>query len=435
MIYVELIRFLLPLVLTLVVQEMGGQVLNGGMARLPHATEILASFGLAWFLVSFLTSPLLQARQLGLVLVDGRRSYQRVQIFVLLSGLLLAGIVASLALSPLGNWVIEGLHGVDPILGATTRQALLWLIPTPLLRGLTLLYSGLLIRTLRTDVISYATFASMGASVVAVFVLLPTGFVQRDPIWLPILVTYAGLFSEMVIILWGCRRYTRQQVAREGTPLALSYVVHFFWPLALIMAIQGLSRPLINLFVAREPGGTEALAVLTIVLALGHLPYGWLNEIRNLPAAFQDRAKSLHYIRRFALACGLVSFGVMILLFWTPIRDFVLDTLLGVQPRLAAQAAMPLVIFSFFPLVVMVRAYLHGVGLFEHRTQVMAPSAPARVVAILIALSVLPALGVHGATRGVAALLCGFMLETLVVWWGIRGRTQVHRKVKSFAGQ
>jgi hypothetical protein len=123
----------------------------------------------------------------------------------------------------------------------------------------------------------------------------------------------------------------------------------------------------------------------------------------------------------------------MILLFWTPVRDFVLGKLLGVQPRLAAQAAMPLVIFSFFPLVVMVRAYLHGVGLFEHRTQVMAPSAPARIVAILIALSILPALGVHGATRGVAALLFGFIIETLVVWWGISGRTLVRSKARRFA--
>ena len=114
----------------------------------------------------------------------------------------------------------------------------------------------------------------------------------------------------------------------------------------------------------------------------------------------------------------------MVLLFWTPIRDFILGTLLGVNAELAAAAAMPLMVFSFFPLVVMARAYLHGVGLFERRTQAMAPSAPARVVAVLVALVLLPVVGVSGATRGVAALLFGFIVETLVVWWGIRGRAQ-----------
>jgi hypothetical protein len=242
------------------------------------------------------------------------------------------------------------------------------------------------------------------------------------PIRLPILVLYAGALVELAVVLWGNWRNREHLLGESGSELSFSYVVRFFWPLALIMAIQGLSRPLINLFVAREPGGTQALAVLTITYALGLLPYGWLNEIRSLPTAFQDRENSLKHIQRFAVGCGLLSFGIMILLFWTPIRDFILGTLIGVGAELAASAAMPLVVFSFFPLVVMARAYLHGVGLFERRTQAMAPSAPARVMAVLVTLVLLPILGVHGATRGVAALLCGFIVETVVVWWGIRGR-------------
>ena len=125
MIYLELTRFLLPLVLMMVVQELGAQVLNGGMARLPRATETLASFGLAWFLVSFLTTSMLQTRQLGLVLVDGRQAFKRVQWFVLLFGLVLGAILASLVLTPLGDLVIEGLHGVSPSLGAVARTAIL----------------------------------------------------------------------------------------------------------------------------------------------------------------------------------------------------------------------------------------------------------------------------------------------------------------------
>ena len=72
MIYLQFARFLLPLLLTMVAVEFGEQVLNGGMARVPQATDTLASYGLAWGLVTFLSSPLLQSRQLGLVLVDSR---------------------------------------------------------------------------------------------------------------------------------------------------------------------------------------------------------------------------------------------------------------------------------------------------------------------------------------------------------------------------
>ena len=154
-----------------------------------------------------------------------------------------------------------------------------------------------------------------------------------------------------------------------------------------------------------------------------HLPYGWLNEIRNLPSAFKEVGDSLYSIRRFAAGCGLVSFGLMVGLFWTPVRDIILGTFIGVEAELASQAAVPLIIFSCFPFAVATRAYLHGVCLLERRTKAMAPSAPSRIGAILMMLTLLPLLGVHGATLGVAALFSGFVGETLVVWWGVRGRS------------
>lgn len=423
MIYLQLLRFLLPLVLTIVVQELSGQLLTGGMARAPEATATLAGFGLAWGLVSFLSSALSQTKQLGLVLVDGRPALRKAQGFVLGFGLLLAAVLAGLTGGPLSTWVIEGLHGVSAPLSGTVRTALFWFIPIPIISGLALFYAGLLIRVRRTGLISSATLANIVVSVLTVLVLLPTPFIQAQPIRLPLVVVYAGVLVELVVMWWGYRRHVWPRLTdTDPGGLTLAYIARFFWPLALIMIIQGMSRPLINLFIAREPGGTEALAVLTVIYTLAHLPYGWLNEIRNLAPAFRDRPENLGHIRRFALGCGFFSFGLMVGMFWTPLRGYILETLLGLNPSLATQAAVPLVIFTFFPLAVMGRAYLHGVGLVEHRTQAMAPSAPARVVAILIALALLQAAGVHGAPRAVAALLSGFVLETVVVWWGVRGR-------------
>jgi hypothetical protein len=428
MIYLQLFRFLVPLVLTVIVQEFSGQVLNGGMARMPRATETLAGYGLALGLVTFLSSPLLQVRQLGLVLVSSRPELRRVQAFVLVSGLLLSAALSSLALTPLGVLVIEDWHDASPSLAAVAREALLWLAPMPILRSLYLFYAGLLMRIRRTDVVSYAILAGIGASIAAVFALLPTDFVRERPIRLPLLVSYAGIAADLSIVLWGYRRYVRHTLDEADGGRSLRYVFRFFWPLALVMAIQGFSRPLINLFVSRGSDGAEALAVLTVVYSLGHLPYGWVNEIRSLPVAFKDRENSLPAIRRFALGCGLLSFGVMLVLFWTPLRNVILESWIGVEAGLAAAAAMPLRVFTFFPLTVMVRAYLHGIGLLEHRTKSLAPSAPARVLAILIALIVLSAFRMHGATRAISALFCGFAAEAAVVLWSVQGRRYGHRQ-------
>jgi hypothetical protein len=426
-VYFDYARFLLPLMLTTIVQGLGSQVLNGGMARMPHAMDTLASFGLAWGITTFLLSPLLQVRNLGLALVDSRQALHRVRRVVLASGLALAGAMASLALTPAGVWVVEDLHGLDSRLSGMALLALGWLAPLPVLSGLLGFYQGTLVRLRRTGVVSAATMANITVSVCSTFALLVVPFVRAVPIALPLLVTYVGIVVELGIVTWGYRRYVRGALAQRGRPLSYSYILHFFWPLALIMAVQGFSRPLINLFVSRAAGGAQALAVLTVVYPLGNLPYGWLNEMRALPTAFKEQEHALARLWRFAVGCGLAVFITMILLYWTPLRVYILRTLVGVEEALAVQARAPLIVFSFFPLVVMARAYLHGVGLLEHRTGALAPSGPARIAAILVALLIFSRTEVAGATQGVGALLAGFVVETGSVWLGLRGPWQRSR--------
>jgi hypothetical protein len=426
--YIPLLRFLLPLVITDLLLGFGSQLMNGGMARMPRATETLAAYGLAWGVAGFLTSTLSEVRQLSLSLVENRQALRTVLRCVHLVSGSMAALLACVAFTPVGVWVIEDLHGVDPGLGTVVREALSWLIPVPLLAGLSRLLSGLLMRVRRTDALSYATLAGIGANILAVFALLPTALVEARPILLPIIVTYAGAFTELAVLLYGVRRHVRPRLPEtepahppaRRAPLTPAYVFRFFWPLAVIMGVQGVSRPLVNLFVAREPDSAAALAVLTVVYALAHLPYGWLNNIKNLAPAFQHQEGSLANIRRFAAGCGLLSFAVMILMFWTPLRWYLLESLIGVDHGLALHCTAPLVIFSFFPMTVMVRAYYHGVALLEHRTAAMAPSGPARIAAIAGAMAILSLFDLEGATRGVAALFCGFFVETVVVWWGVK---------------
>lgn len=436
--YRTLFWFLLPLVITELIYELGIQVINGGIARVPRPTETLAAYGIAWGLTSFLTGTVSQTRQMSMVLVRDRATFHTVFRCVAGFGGVHFLILACLAFTPVGLWVIDELHAVDPVLGGTVRSALGLLLPIPLIVGITRFLSGLLLRIRRTDLVSYAMMAGISMSVVSVFLFLPTPTVQADPILLPVAATYLGVLTELAVIIYGYRRFVRRSLRRGGSaegegvagqdatgepvtrrrhPLTAAYVLRFYWPLAVTIGIQALSRPIINLFVARGTDGTESLAVLTIVYALAHLPYGWLNELKNLPPAFQRQDPDGRIIRRFTAVCGLISFGTMVLMFWTPVRFFLLETLIGVDHDFAVRCTVPLIIFSFFPLAVTIRSYLHGIALRDHRTGAIAPSGPARAGAIVIVVNVLALFDLHGAIRGVAALYSGFVTETIVVRW------------------
>jgi hypothetical protein len=436
-VYIKFARFLAPLILAMLAQELSAQFLNGGMARVPRATQTLAAFGLAYGLLSVMSGPLHQSRQLGLAMIDNRRQLRMGTRVIATIGLGLSLATILMALDGPGRWVVEDLHGIDASLADQAQIALLWLTPMPLLTGLTRYYSGLLARMRRTEVVSASGIAGIGARILSVFVFLDMAFVQTQPILLPIAITLLGAGVEYLVMMWGHFRYVRPALTigmpasdttaevtsdTEEHVICAADILRFLWPLAVIMIFQGASRPLINLVVSRGVDGTQALAVLTIVYALGHLHYGWINEIRSLAPAFRDEEGSLYYIRRFVVGCLAISLTLAFILFWTPLRDVILLDLIGVEAPIAALCVAPLMVFTLFPFVVTLRGYYHGVGLVNRVTDAMALSGPYRLVAIAFALWVLSATDLHGATLGVTALLCGFAAEAVGVTWGVRRR-------------
>lgn len=418
--YFRLSRFLLPLVLTVIIQEFGVQFLNAGMARLPNATQTLAAYGVAWGLVVLMLAPLAQTVQMSLVLASNRRDFGKALRFVLTTSLLLVLIQGSLALSPVGRWIVDDLHRLDASLGQLVRTFLLWTLPILPVRGVSWLLAGQLIRVKRTAVISYATTASFVVGIGLVLLLLPVDAIRARPIWLPIIATLGMFATEWFVLAGGFRRYVHLEDDKSGRALGYREIIEFIWPLSLTMVVQDFSRPLINLFIARQSDGALALAVLAVVYSLAQWPFRWENEMKNLAPAFHSEDPELLIVRRFMVLCSLLSVSISLTLFWTPVRDLLLLQVIGVDPDFAAHCYVPLQLFVLLSPVVAFRAWLHGLAYLKRRTRALAPSGPMRLTAILLALVLLPLAGLHGATLGVSALLIGFSTETATVWWGLR---------------
>lgn len=208
-------------------------------------------------------------------------------------------------------------------------------------------------------------------------------------------------------------------------------MLSFWWPLALILATQRISRPIVNLFVSRDLGGssaaTEAVAILTATYPVGHMPYGWLTEIRAVYPAFDKNNPSnklvstsstvtAAHIKKFTFVCMALSLTLCFVMFWTPnVSEKILIDIIGVDFAFAELCVVPLRIFSFFPVPVTVRAHLTGWLMTLKKTFVLAPSSVLRIIVLIASLVVLPYLGVHGATLGVGSLLAGFVGESTMV--------------------
>ena len=148
--YLRFTRFLLPLVLTILIFEFGAQSINAGMARMPDAIRVLAAFGLAWGLVTSLSSPLAQLRYAGMVLVEDKRDFWRGLFYVSGLALIMVAVQWLLGGTTISRHLLEGLHAVDAETSERVRVMMLSLLPMPLLRGITQLVVGVLPRGKQT---------------------------------------------------------------------------------------------------------------------------------------------------------------------------------------------------------------------------------------------------------------------------------------------
>ncbi|XP_033097366.1 progressive ankylosis protein homolog B-like isoform X3 [Anneissia japonica] len=371
--YWLLTKFIAPLALTIVAVDLSDQVLNRGLSSAKNATEMLAIFGIAYTLTQFASGPFQEFKNVSLVLVHNKKE-ARIGLITLF---LLSAIVITLALliayTDFGYFITHTLFRLDEDVGQATRKAVLMLSFIPLFHGMSWYVAGYLLQLKHT--------------------------------------TLVGSASVM-------------DVAVQESSLSILRVLMFWWPLAIVQAVQKISRPMINLFVARDLGGSDeavqAIAVLTLVYPTGRIPYGWLNELKSLQPAFlkNNQGTLVHrrHIRNFDICCLSIVLMISFSLFWIPgiVTSFYTNSL-DLSMEVALMCVVPLKIFSVFPLFTGWRSHNTSWLLMMKKTAALFPSAVIRMVFLIIVLIVFPKMGLHGAPLGVAALLAGFVVETISV--------------------
>lgn len=159
---------------------------------------------------------------------------------------------------------------------------------------------------------------------------------------------------------------------------------------------------------------------------MAHLGYGWINQTRPLlptycadPTQLVTLSPRVKFVIRFMGLCGLVSFSYQAVVLFTPLKDVILNDVIGVSPEVAVAAQGPLLLFAFIAWPVCLRALAHGWCTAMKATRSMATSALFRFGAVTLGLALYPQLlpWLAPATLGVLALLTGFSSEALYVSW------------------
>lgn len=410
------VLFFLPLILTTELHQLSHSLVHAFLARLGDATITLAAFSIAFAFNTTFSGIISVSTQAGMSFITDKAAFWRVARFFGVSSLVPFVLIELIALTPIGDWLFGEMMGASE---ETTRLAKLasavmglWIFPNQV-RNLAM---ALCMLHRRTMLISHATIIRLVSQVLMLLVL---------PFWLEGAVAGAAslvgcMAVEGLYLYWVSRRFYAALPARGGEHASYRQMWTFSWPLMITQISENGVTFVINFFLGRLANPDLALAAFGVVNALKSLVASPLrNMVQTAQALVHDR-RDMRVMLRFA---HLVTAGYVLIvgvLFYTPLRDLILNGVMGLPEHLSRYATpgvmMIMAVVVFWGYASLFRGLLSAM----RRTRAIAGSAAIRLLVVTAVGSVtLVAPDLNGAAVGVAAVGAAFLAEALILGWRV----------------
>lgn len=402
----EIALFFFPLLLNVQFMSVSHSIINAGLARMENAVVLLAGFSVAMVLHLFVASPSYQNHTITIAMVRGRNSFLAMVLFALLIAIWVSILLALLAFSPVGPFVLERLLGVSPEVAREARETLALLVFLPFITGLRGVFQGLVIRARRTGLVSFATGVRIGM----LFVYLWLGQFWFEGIRVAAFALLCCVGTETLVV--GLVAWRVKLPAVTASEKNFGDIWRFGLPLAYSSGLQQAVPLLINAIISRLPDGTLALAAFGVVRGFLFLLAG---PMRNLQQAYLTLVSAPEDASQLVIFFVRVSLGmaVIVLAIAWPFNAPILGTVMGLDTTMRHYLAWPLTACAVFPFLYGAANLLRGWFAGEHLTGRLGWSTCYKVLFLVLlwpAIIVLP-LPIPGIAVAIFLLLSAELCE------------------------
>ncbi|MGK0172276.1 MAG: Na+-driven multidrug efflux pump [Gammaproteobacteria bacterium] len=197
--------------------------------------------------------------------------------------------------------------------------------------------------------------------------------------------------------------------------VTLRTAYRFFFPLILMTELNAISKSVIHAFLARSATPSATLAGFNIAFTFYYALTSQTEVSQLLTLSYLKNQRCLPHLLWFF--CALVAMPLLIvqLVAFTLVGDWIFGTLFGASEGAVIQAKQATFILSLSAPILLGRALAFGVLMIHKRTIFITISTLIRLVALGVALLILPHY-LEGAAAGAAALTTCMLAETVVAW-------------------
>jgi O-antigen/teichoic acid export membrane protein len=409
--------FFLPLILTTELHQVSHSIVHGFLARLGDPTITLAAFSIAFAFNTMFSSIMAAGTAAGISYITDKPAFWRLARFYFYIGLVPFACIEVVGLTPVGDWLFGTVVGASPEVTALAKPASavmgLWIFPNQVRN----LATALCMRHRRTMLISHATIVRIVSQILMLLVLpyFMSGAVAGAT-------SLVGCMAvEGIYLYFVSRQFYRQLRETGGEQFSYRSLWRFSWPLMITQSSENGVVFVINLFLGRLADPDLALAAFGVVNGLKALIVSPLrNVVQTAQALVQTRA-DMRVLTSFTHRLTLGYFVLVGIMFYTPMREVILNGIMGLRADLAVYAIPGVQMVAFVAVVWGYSSLFRGLLTAMRRTGIIAFSAGLRFIAVVSVGSLtLVAPTLNGAMVGIAAIGAAFLAEALLLGWQVR---------------
>ena len=392
-----------------------GPSVQSAIARLGDPETNLAAFGLVLSLSLIIESPVIMLISTSIALARDTQSYRALRSFVvmLIGGLTV--LTALVAWTPLFDLIVSGLLGIPDTIGAAARPGLRIMLLWTAAIGWRRFYQGILVRYGLTQRVSYGTAIRLGSAILTAFVLVRWGRVSGVQVGAYALMV--GVLSEALATYLFALPLVRRvfAAASETTTLPLTWpaILRFHVPLAATSLLTLLVQPLTAAALARLALPTLTLAAWPVVFTTLLVLRGWGMALQETTIAQASDQRSLLPLRDFTLMVAVTTSLVATVIAWTPMLNWYLGQVIGLNPNLHSLVRYGLQIGCLLPALTALTSWLRGLLVAAKTTQAIYQGMALNLLVNGLALIVGVWLQLPGIMVAAVALLLAISVEYL----------------------
>jgi len=408
----ECYRFFLPLVLMTELNMISKSVIHAFLARTEQPDVALAAFNTSFAFYYTIASATEVTALLCLSYLNSKQSMLQVARFMCIVLSVPVALSLLVAFTPIGDWLYGSVFGASDATVREARQAT-WIMcvsaPILIARGIAF---ALLMANRRTLFITGSTLvrlASLAVSLAAWPLVLDGAAIGTAA-----LVTCMAM--ETVFAWIFAARHVRALPRRQDRAPGTAAFWRFSWPLMLNQGSELGIVFTVNLFLGRLVQADLALAAFGVVHGLVGLLFSPMRNLvqttQTLVVSRQDARVMLVFSVQLAAAFGVVA----LVLFNTPLREWVLRDVMGLTPALAAYSGPAVSIAFLMAALWALSALCRGLLANQRRTRLLALTAGLRLAAVCATGTIIvldPTR--NGAVVGLSAWMLAYAFEVMVL--------------------